>query len=144
MAARSARCWRCIARSSRTCEPLPLEGFRYFKPGTRTVDDAGLVQVEGSYYAALPAPLHSEVQVRIYAREIEILDAPGSVLRRHAKATRKGQFVLEREAIASSIPRARPARLLAKAGTIGPKTRAAGAESSSPASAAPARERSTG
>ena len=26
--------------------PLPLEGFRYFKQGTRTVDDAGLVAVE--------------------------------------------------------------------------------------------------
>ena len=27
--------------------PLPLEGFRYFKTGIRTVDDAGLVQVDG-------------------------------------------------------------------------------------------------
>ncbi|MEK7238756.1 MAG: IS21 family transposase, partial [Nitrospirota bacterium] len=31
--------------------PLPLEGFRLFTQGVRTVDDAGLVQVEGSYYA---------------------------------------------------------------------------------------------
>ena len=29
--------------------PLPLDGFRYFTQGTRTVDDAGLVQVEGAY-----------------------------------------------------------------------------------------------
>jgi transposase len=36
---------------------LPGEGFRYFKPGVRTVDDAGLVQIEGTYYAALPARL---------------------------------------------------------------------------------------
>ncbi len=49
--------------------PLPLEGFRLFKPGVRTVDDAGLVQVEGSYYAALPAARHSTVTMRIYARD---------------------------------------------------------------------------
>lgn len=38
---------------------------------TRTVDDAGAVQVSGSYYSALPAPLYSEVTVRVYEREIE-------------------------------------------------------------------------
>jgi len=51
--------------------PLPATRFRYFKQGVRTVDDAGLVQVDGSYYAALPAPPHSEVIVRIYDREID-------------------------------------------------------------------------
>lgn len=43
---------------------LPLEGFRLFKQGVRTVDDAALVQIDGSYYAALPAVPHSEVTVR--------------------------------------------------------------------------------
>ena len=100
---------------------LPLEGFRYFKSGTRTVDDAGLVQVEGLYYAALPARLHSVVQVRIYPREIEILDALGVVLRRHAKAERKGQFVIgEKDRIFN--PSRETGRLLEKAGKIGPKT----------------------
>ena len=101
--------------------PLPLEGFRSFKPGTRTVDDAGLVQVEGSYYAALPARLHSVVQVRIYPREIEILDTAGGVLRRHAKSERKGQFVIgEKDRIFN--PSRETARLLEKAGKIGPNT----------------------
>jgi hypothetical protein len=40
--------------------------LRIFKQEKRTVDHAGLVQVQGSYYAALPAPLYSEVTVRIY------------------------------------------------------------------------------
>jgi len=102
-------------------KPLPLEGFRYFTPGTRTVDDAGLVQVEGSYYAALPAPLHSVVQVRIYPREIEILDGAGVVLRRHMKSERKGQFVIDREDRIFN-PSRETARLLEKAGKIGPKT----------------------
>jgi hypothetical protein len=58
-------------------QPLPLQGFRFFIQETRTVDDAGLVQVDGSYYAALPAPLYSEVIVRKHEREIEILDQRG-------------------------------------------------------------------
>ena len=105
--------------------PLPVVGFRLFTAGTRTVDDAGLVQVEGSYYAALPAPLHSRVQVRIYAEEIEIRDASGAVLRRHAKADRKGRFVL---AAADRIfnPSRETARLLEKAAAIGPQSEAMG------------------
>jgi len=102
-------------------KPLPLEGFRYFKQETRTVDDAGLVQVAGRFYAALPAPLHSEVQVRIYEREIEILDEHGGVLRRHDKLARKGQFAME-EGDRLFNPSRETGRLLVKAHLIGPKT----------------------
>ncbi len=101
--------------------PLPLEGFRYFQPGTRTVDDAGLIQVDGSYYAALPAPLHSQVQVRIYPREIEILDPLGGVLRRHVRSDRKGRFVMQ-EGDRIFNPSRQSARLLEKAAKIGPQT----------------------
>lgn len=76
-------------------QPLPATGFAFFRQASRTVDDAGLVQVEGSYYAALPAVPHSEVTVRIFADAIEVLDGRGELLRRHAKAARKGAFVLE-------------------------------------------------
>jgi len=100
---------------------LPLEGFRYFKAGTRTVDDAGLAQVDGIYYSALPAPLGSEVQIRVYASEIEIRDGSGVLLRRHAKGERKGQFVLE-EADRLFNPSRQTGRLLQKAEKIGPKT----------------------
>lgn len=78
-------------------QALPAQGFRFFRQETRTVDDAGLVQIAGAYYAALPAALYSEVAVRIYEHDIEILDACGQVLRRHAKASRKGQFVIPEE-----------------------------------------------
>jgi transposase len=101
--------------------PLPLEGFRYFTTGIRTVDDAGLVQVGSVYYAALPAPLFSKVQVRIYAGEIEIYDRSGGLLRRHAKSERKGAFVLE-EGDRLFNPSRETDRLLKKAGIIGPKT----------------------
>jgi transposase len=107
--------------------PLPAQGFRYFRQVTRTVDDAGLVQVEASYYAALPAAPHSEVTVRIYEREIEILDRQGQVLRRHAKALRKGTFAIE-SADRLFNPSRETARLLARAARIGPSTAALGRE----------------
>jgi transposase len=103
--------------------PLPAERFRYFKQGTRTVDDAGLVQIDGSYYAALPAAPHSEVTVRIYEREIEILGADGQCLRRHLKSLRKGSFTMENGDRLFN-PSRESARLLAKAQRIGPHTAA--------------------
>jgi len=102
---------------------LPLQGFRYFKQATRTVDDAGLVQVESSYYAALPAAPHSEVTVRIFERDIEILDATGQMLRRHPKSERKGTFAIE-HADRIFNPSRESARLLAKAERIGPHSAA--------------------
>jgi transposase len=102
---------------------LPLEGFRPFRQVVRTVDDAGLVQVEAAYYAALPAALHSEVTVRIYERAVEVLDAAGAVLRRHEKATCKGQFVMEATDRIFN-PSRESARVLAKVERIGPHTAA--------------------
>jgi transposase len=102
---------------------LPLEGFRYFKQGMRTVDDAGLVQVDSAYYAALPAAPHSEVTVRIFERSIEILDAAGNVLRRHEKALCKGKFAIE-PADRIFNPSRESARVLAKAERIGAHTAA--------------------
>ena len=98
---------------------LPAERFKFFKQETRTVDDSGLVQVRGSYYAALPAPLHTRVAVRIYQREIEILDEQGAVLRRHEKAARKGAFVLAEEDRIFN-PSRETARLITKIAKLGP------------------------
>lgn len=103
--------------------PLPAERFRFFRHGSRTVDDAGLVQVEGSYYAALPAAPHSVVTVRIYEREIEILDPAGALLRRHDKALRKGAFIIEGTDRLFN-PSRETAQLLSKARQIGPHTTA--------------------
>ncbi|MFZ7110518.1 MAG: IS21 family transposase, partial [Desulfatiglandales bacterium] len=54
--------------------PLPLTPFAYFRQVTRTVYDDGTVQVDNGYYAARPAPLYSSVVVRVYDKDIEILD----------------------------------------------------------------------
>jgi len=97
---------------------LPAARFRVFRQETRTVDDAGLVQVQGAYYAALPAHLHTAVTVRIYEREIEILDDLGQVLRRH-QTVAKGQFVLADEDRLFN-PSRETARVLARVHKIGP------------------------
>lgn len=102
---------------------LPLEGFRLFKQEVRTVDDAALVQIDNSYYAALPAAPHSEVTVRIFEREIEILDAAGTLLRRHDKSPRKGAFVIKGSDRLFN-PSRETVRLLARVHKIGPHTAA--------------------
>ena len=104
-------------------KPLPCEGFRYFKEATRTVDDAGLVQIDGSYYAALPAAPHTVVTVRVYEREIEILDLVGQVIRRHEKSLRKGSFTIEGGDRLFN-PSRETALLLSRTAAIGPCTAA--------------------
>jgi transposase len=101
--------------------PLPVEGFRYFREGVRTVDDAGLVQVDGSYYAAQPARLYSEVKVRIFDRDIQILAADGTVLRRHEKSRRKGSFTLDPQDRIFN-PSRETIRLMTRLAKIGPHT----------------------
>jgi transposase len=97
---------------------LPAEGMRYFEQSVRTVDDAGLVQVDRAYYAALPAAPRSEVTVRKYEHSIEILDAAGQVLRRHEKAARQGAYAMEQSDRLFN-PSRETARVLAKVERIG-------------------------
>ena len=98
---------------------LPLEGFRYFRQETRTVDDAGLVVIDQKYYPALPAPLYSEVTVRVYEGEVEILNEHGQLLRRHEKKTVRGKYELPPEDRLFN-PSRETARLIGKAMKIGP------------------------
>lgn len=100
---------------------LPIEGFRYFRQEQRTVDDAGCVQIDARYYPALPARLYSEVTVRIYAQEIEILRADGALLRRHAVSVRPGYEALK-PADRLFNPSRQTVRLLARVAKIGPST----------------------
>ncbi|MBK7236342.1 MAG: hypothetical protein IPI02_12210 [Sterolibacteriaceae bacterium] len=76
---------------------LPIEGFRYFEEGTRTVQDDTTVQVDSAWYAARPAPIGAEVLVRLYEHEIEIRDLHTlALIRRHTRARRKGAIELAR------------------------------------------------
>jgi transposase len=108
-----------FAEEKPALQPLPAERFRYFKQETRTVDDSALVQVERSYYAAIPAAPFSVVTVRIFDHDIEILDAAGALLRRHPKSLRPGHFELQAEDRIFN-PSRETARLLHKVSQIGP------------------------
>jgi len=105
-------------------QPLPLETFRFFTEGTRTVWDDTTVQVDGSWYAASPARIGAEVLVRIYPQEIEIRElATLSLLRRHPRAYPKGEVHLP-DAERVFNPSRQTEHLLGRAHAIGPKTHA--------------------
>lgn len=103
-------------------KPLPVTPFRYFKQEKRTVWDDGLIQVGQCYYAALPAPLYSEVWVRIYELEIEILDRKTmTVFRRHRRREKPGEMAFEPSDRIFN-PSRETGRLMQHAEAIGPFT----------------------
>jgi transposase len=64
--------------------PLPLEPFRYYQYGTRTVHLDGCVEVAGAYYAPPPGWLGREVAVQWDDRHVRLLDpTTGALLREH-------------------------------------------------------------
>ena len=103
-------------------KPLPLEGFRYFEEGKRTVGDDTTVQVDSAWYAARPARIGSQVLIRLYERELEIRDLQTlELIRRHPRATRKGEVQLpDNERVFN--PSRQTHQLLARAEHIGPNT----------------------
>lgn len=103
---------------------LPIEGFRYFSEGTRTVQDDTTVQVDGAWYAARPAPIGSQVLVRLYAHEIEIRDWQTlALIRRHSRAQKKGEVKLP-DAERVFNPSRQTRHILARAEAVGPQTHA--------------------
>lgn len=100
---------------------LPIEGFRYFIEGTRTVLDDTTIQVDGAWYAARPAPIGSVVLVRLYAHEIEIRDLKTLALIRRHSATHKGDVKLP-DAERVFNPSRQTRQILARAEAIGTKT----------------------
>jgi transposase len=103
---------------------LPHEKFAFFRQEVRTVYDDGTIQVQDSYYAALPAPLHSKVMVRIYQHEIEIINPKTmTIIRRHPKSRRRGSVLMdEKDRIFN--PSRQTCYLFARAAEIGPNTNA--------------------
>lgn len=103
--------------------PLPLEGFRYFTEGVRTVQDDTTVQVSSSWYAARPAAIGSQVLVRIYEHEIEIRDLNSLALIRCHRRIAKGKVELPDDERVFN-PSRETHRILARAQTIGPQAEA--------------------
>src|SRR5882757_7374279 len=69
--------------------PLPLEPFRYYQYGERTVHLDGCVEVEASYYSAPPRWIGRQVQVQWDSRQVRLLNPDnGQLLREHLRQTR--------------------------------------------------------
>src|SRR6202521_4457014 len=77
--------------------PLPVEPFRYYRLGERTVHLNGCVEVEGAYYGAPPGWLGQRVQVQWNDLYVRLL-APktGLLLREHLR-TRRGWYQIHDE-----------------------------------------------
>jgi transposase len=98
--------------------PLPLEPFRYYRYGDRTVHLDGCVEVEAAYYGAPPGWIGQRLQVQWNDLHVRLL-APktGQLLREHLRAPRGWHRIHDAD---------RPARtpqptvaLLARAATAG-------------------------
>ncbi len=99
--------------------PLPLEPFRYYQYGERTVHLDGCVEVEAAYYGAPPGWIGRRVHVQWNAAHVRLMDPlSGQLLREHLRQQRGGHRIQDQD---------RPTRtplgtqqLLRRAETAGP------------------------
>jgi transposase len=107
-----------FAEEQPTLGALPLEPFRYYRYGERTVHLDGCVEVEAAYYGAPPGWIGQRVQVQWNDLHVRLL-APktGQLLREHVRAPR-GWHRIEEDDRPARTPRGIVA-LLARAKTAG-------------------------
>jgi len=92
-----------FAEERPTLRPLPVEPFRYYQFGTRTVHLDGCVEVDYAYYGAPPGWLGSEIAVQWNASHVRLLDPDtGQLLREHRRHATRGRHAIH--------PDDRPAR----------------------------------
>ena len=84
--------------------PLPLEPFRYYQYGERTVHLDGCVEVEAAYYSAPPGWIGRRVQVQWNASHVRLIDPrTGQLLREHLHQQR-GRHRIQEEDRSSRTP----------------------------------------
>jgi transposase len=99
--------------------PLPLEPFRYYQYGERTVHLDGCVEVEAAYYGAPPGWIGRRVRVQWDGLYVRLLDpATGQLLREHLRQAR-GRHRIKEEDRPSRTPLG-TVQLLARAAKAGP------------------------
>jgi transposase len=78
-----------FAEEQRALGPLPLEPFRYYRFGVRTVHLDGCVEVEAAYYGTPPGWIGRRVDVQWNDLFVRLLDPhTGQLLREHVRAPR--------------------------------------------------------
>jgi len=78
--------------------PLPLEPFRYYQYGERTVHLDGCVEVDAAYYSAPPGWIGRRVQVQWDAFHVRLLNPQtGELLREHVHQERGKHRIKEED-----------------------------------------------
>ena len=99
--------------------PLPLEPFRYYQHGERTVHLDGCVEVEAAYYGAPPGWIGRMVRVQWDGLHVRLLDPQtGQLLREHLRQQR-GRHRIKDEDRPKRTPLG-TVQLLARAAKAGP------------------------
>jgi transposase len=84
--------------------PLPLEPFRYYQYGKRTVHLDGCVEVEAAYYSAPPGWIGRRVRVQWNTTQVRLIDPlTGQLLREHFRQQR-GQHRIQEQDRSSKTP----------------------------------------
>ena len=99
--------------------PLPLEPFRYYQYGHRTVHLDGCVEVAAAYYSAPPGWIGRRIHVQWNAAHVRLLDPrTGQLLREHLRTPRGWHRIAEQDRPARTPPKT--LALLAAAKRAGP------------------------
>ena len=113
-----------LAEERPTLRALPVEPFRYYQYGTRTVHLDNCIEVDYAYYSAPPGWLGRAVAVQWDGTHVRLMDpVTGQLLREHRRQLHRGRHVLHPEDRPSRTPPTTVALLAraARAGThIGP------------------------
>jgi transposase len=108
-----------FAEEKPALQPLPLEPFRYYQYGQRTVHLDGCVEVEAAYYGAPPGWIGRMVRVQWDSLHVRLLDPrTGQLLREHLRQARGRHRIRDEDR-----PKGTPSgtvQLLARAATAGP------------------------
>jgi hypothetical protein len=77
---------------------LPLEPFRYYSFGERTVNLDGCIEVEAAYYSAPPGWIGRRVKAQWDALHVRLLDPKsGQLLREHLRTSRGHHRIKEQD-----------------------------------------------
>ena len=108
-----------FAEEKPSLTPLPLEPFRYYQYGERTVHLDGCVEVEAAYYSAPPGWIGRLVRAQWDGLHVRLLDPQnGQLLREHLRQTR-GRHRIQEQDRARRTPLG-TVQLLTRAANAGP------------------------
>ena len=99
--------------------PLPLEPFRFYQFGERSVNLDGCVEVDAAYYSAPPGWIGRHVKVQWDQHTVRVLDPrTGQLLREHLHQQRGLHRIPDQDRPTHALPST--VRLLARCETAGP------------------------